>query len=120
MRVDASQVIWVATANDERAIPEPILNRVNVYEVQAPDREAARTSRAASTPASAPRTTGASRFEPEPTDEVLDRMAEMAPREMRRAWMTASATPGSTHRDQVAPRDLPEPHGKRSAIGFVQ
>ena len=29
--IDASQVIWIATANDERAIPEPILNRVNVY-----------------------------------------------------------------------------------------
>ena len=35
--VDASQVIWVATANDAHAIPEPILNRVNVYEVSAPD-----------------------------------------------------------------------------------
>ena len=40
--IDASQVIWVATANDGRAIPEPILNRMNVYEVQAPDRDAAR------------------------------------------------------------------------------
>ena len=40
--IDASQVIWVATANDERAIPEPILNRMNVYQVQAPDHAAAR------------------------------------------------------------------------------
>src|SRR5688572_18491088 len=40
--IDASQVIWVATANDERTIPEPILNRMSVYEVQAPDRDAAR------------------------------------------------------------------------------
>jgi ATP-dependent Lon protease len=29
--VDASQVIWVATANDGRAIPDPILNRVHVF-----------------------------------------------------------------------------------------
>jgi ATP-dependent Lon protease len=41
--IDASQLIWVATANDERAIPEPILNRMNVFEVQAPDRDAARS-----------------------------------------------------------------------------
>src|SRR5258706_7364676 len=40
--IDASQVIWVATANDSHAIPEPILNRMNVYEVQAPTRDAAR------------------------------------------------------------------------------
>ena len=55
--IDASQVIWVATANDERAIPEPILNRMNVYEVQAPDRDAARGDRAAAVrqPAQQPR-----------------------------------------------------------------
>jgi ATP-dependent Lon protease len=29
-RCDASQVIWITTANDESAIPEPILNRMNV------------------------------------------------------------------------------------------
>ncbi len=40
--IDASQVIWVATANDEHAIPDPILNRMNVHEVHAPDRDAAR------------------------------------------------------------------------------
>ncbi|MBN8506789.1 MAG: AAA family ATPase, partial [Burkholderiales bacterium] len=40
--LDASQVIWVATANDARAIPEPILNRCNVYEIDAPDAAAAR------------------------------------------------------------------------------
>jgi hypothetical protein len=33
---------WVATANDERCIPEPILNRMNVFEVHAPDPVAAR------------------------------------------------------------------------------
>lgn len=40
--VDASQIIWVATANDERSIPEPILNRVNVYNVQSATFEQAR------------------------------------------------------------------------------
>jgi ATP-dependent Lon protease len=34
--IDASQVIWITTANDERAIPDPILNRMNVFAVQAP------------------------------------------------------------------------------------
>jgi ATP-dependent Lon protease len=41
--IDASQVIWVATANDERCIPDPILNRMNVFQVQMPDHEAACT-----------------------------------------------------------------------------
>jgi ATP-dependent Lon protease len=118
--IDASQVIWVATANDERAIPEPILNRVNVYEVQMPDRDAARTiARRLYTGIRAAHDWGR-RFEEQPTGAVLDRLAEMAPREMRRAWMTAFGNARLDGRDQVEVRDLPDPHGKRSAIGFVQ
>ena len=44
--IDASQVIWIMTANDERCIPEPILNRMNVFEIEAPSPEAARADRA--------------------------------------------------------------------------
>ena len=60
------------------------------------------------------------RFEVDASDAVLDRMSEMAPREMRRAWMTAFGNAKLDHRDHVLPRDLPEPAHKRSAIGFVQ
>ncbi len=118
--VDASQVIWVATANDGRAIPEPILNRMNVYEVQAPDREAARHIAARLYRAIRNAHDWGSRFEPEPGNEVLDCMSEMAPREMRRVWMTGFGNAKLDHRDHVAPRDLPQGNGKRAAIGFVQ
>src|SRR6218665_3417630 len=37
--IDASQVIWITTANDSRSIPDPILNRMNVFEVPAPTPE---------------------------------------------------------------------------------
>src|ERR1700760_1235134 len=40
--INAGHVIWIATANDARAIPEPILNRMNVYEIPAPDCDGAR------------------------------------------------------------------------------
>ncbi len=40
--IDASQVIWITTANDERSIPKPILNRMNVFQIDAPDAEASR------------------------------------------------------------------------------
>ncbi len=118
--LDASQVIWIATANDGRAIPEPILNRMNVYEVQAPDREAARNIAARLYRAIRAAHDWGARFEPEPTDELLDRMSEMAPREMRRAWMTGFGNAKLDQRDHVAPRDLPDAHGKRTPIGFVQ
>src|SRR5206468_9581908 len=41
--IDASQVIWIMTANDDRCIPEPILNRMNVFQIDAPSHDQART-----------------------------------------------------------------------------
>ena len=118
--VDASQVIWVATANDARAIPEPIMNRVNVFEVRAPDRDAARGIAARLYRSIRAAHDWGRAFEPDAGDAVLDRMSEMAPREMRRALMTAFGNAKLDHRDHLLPRDLPEPAARRSAIGFVQ
>lgn len=118
--IDASQVIWVATANDARSIPEPILNRMNVYEVQAPDREAARRIAAKLYRTIRAEHDWGSRFEPEPRGDVLERMAEMAPREMRRAWMTAFGNAKLDRRGEIRTADLPDAGPRRGAIGFVQ
>ncbi len=118
--IDASQVIWVATANDGRAIPDPIMNRMNVYEVQAPDREAARRIAARLYRGIRAEHGWGERFETEPRGDVLDAMGEMAPREMRRAWMTGFGNAKLDHRDHVRTRDLPDPRAKRGAIGFMQ
>lgn len=117
--IDASQVIWVATANDERAIPEPILNRMNVFEVQMPDRDAARTIALRLYAGIRQAHAWGERFDPQPVDAVLERMAELAPREMRRAWMTAFGNARLDGRDAVEVRDLPEAGAKRAPIGFV-
>jgi ATP-dependent Lon protease len=118
--IDASQVIWVATANDARNIPEPILNRMNVYEVQAPDREAARHIAAKLYAGIRGDHDWGSRFEATPQSDVLDRMSEMAPREMRRAWMTAFGNAKLAHRDHVMTADLPDSSLKKTSIGFMQ
>jgi ATP-dependent Lon protease len=118
--IDASQVIWVATANDARGIPDPILNRMNVYEVQAPDREAAMRIAAKLYRSIRSEHDWGSRFNPQPDTEVLERMSEMAPRDMRRAWMTAFGNAKLAHRDHVVVADLPENGLKRTPMGFVQ
>ncbi|WP_239061929.1 AAA family ATPase [Ideonella livida] len=119
--IDASQVIWVATANDERSIPEPILNRMNVFEVQMPDADAARTiARRLYTSIRTAHAWG-ERFDAEPTAEVLDRLAELAPREMRRAWMTAFGNARLDGRGTLQAKDLPPAGGagRKSPIGFM-
>jgi len=118
--IDASQVIWIATANDERAIPEPILNRMNVYAVEAPDADAARGIAQRLYQRIRDAHDWGSRFDPEPTDPVLAHMATLAPREMRRAWMTAFGNARLDGRGAIELRDLPAPAGKRAPIGFVQ
>ncbi|TSE20806.1 Lon protease [Tepidimonas alkaliphilus] len=118
--IDASQVIWITTANDERAIPEPILNRMNVFEIAPPTHEEARTiARQLYQRLRAAHDWGRL-FDEEPGDDVLDRLAELAPREMRRALMTAFGNARLDERGHLEARDLPSaPHGK-VRIGFLQ
>jgi ATP-dependent Lon protease len=117
--IDASQVIWVATANDARNIPDPILNRMNVYEVRAPDLDAARRIATRLYQSIRLAHDWGSRFEPEPGAEVLDLMAQLAPREMRRAWMTAFGNAKLDGRTQLLAKDLPSMGPRRQSIGFV-
>ncbi|MBL8288315.1 MAG: AAA family ATPase [Rubrivivax sp.] len=119
--IDASQVIWVATANDARVIPEPILNRLNVFEVQPPDRDAARQIAERLYRSIRSAHDWGQRFEPEPGEAVLERMAGLAPREMRRAWMTAFGNARLAGRGTLELADLPDQGGQRRApIGFMQ
>jgi ATP-dependent Lon protease len=118
--IDASQVIWVATANDERSIPEPILNRMNVFEVQAPDADAARSIARRLYIAIRGAHDWGRRFDDEPSNAVLEQMADLPPREMRRAWMTAFGNARLDERGTIDLRDLPEAGTKRKPIGFVQ
>ncbi len=118
--IDASQVIWVATANDERTIPEPILNRMNVFEVQTPDPDAARTIALRLYRGLRGEHDWGRRFDEAPTEAVLERLAAMAPREMRRAWMTAFGNARLAGRAAIELADLPDASPRRSPIGFVQ
>ena len=117
--IDASQVIWVATANDGRSIPEPILNRMNVYEVQPPDRDAARAIARRLYAHLRSQHDWGRRFDPEPREEALDALAELAPRDMRRAWMTAFGNARLEGRETIERRDLPAVGARRCAMGFV-
>ena len=118
--IDASQVIWVATANDIRSIPDPILNRVNVFEIEMPDEDAARKIAAKLYRSIRADHDWGQRFDPELSDGVLGAMAKMAPREMRRALMTAFGNAKLDGRFTLEERDLPDGGPRRSPIGFVQ
>lgn len=118
--IDASQVIWITTANDERAIPDPILNRMNVFEVPAPTREQARAIALRLYQGIRREHGWGERFAPEPGDDVLDGLAELAPREMRRALMTGFGNARLAGRDTLEPGDLPRAGSGKTRVGFIQ
>ncbi|TFZ04008.1 AAA family ATPase [Ramlibacter humi] len=118
--IDASQVIWIMTANDERCIPEPILNRMNVFEIEPPSFEAARQI-ARNLYRSIRGDHGwGGRFSPEPADDLLDVLAELAPREMRRALMTGFGNARLDQREAISVEDLPKAGTAKGRIGFLQ
>ena len=117
--VNASHILWVATANDEAAIPEPILNRMNVYAIERPDQDGAkRIARALYTEILAAHHWG---FDPESLeDEILEKLAGIAPRDMRKLLLDAFGNAKMEGRDHLLLQDLNlERLAKRKAkIGF--
>ena len=118
--IDASQVIWIMTANDERSIPEPILNRMNVFEIDAPSHEQARTIALNLYRSIRGEHGWGRRFDEVPADDVLDCLAELAPREMRRALMTGFGNARLAHRDAIEADDLPKCGSGKTKLGFLQ
>jgi ATP-dependent Lon protease len=118
--IDASQVIWIMTANDDRCIPEPIMNRMNVFEIEAPSQEQARCIARNLYAAIRGEHGWGRRFDAEPADDVLDCLAELAPREMRRALMTGFGNARLAHRGAIEADDLPKCGNGKTKMGFVQ
>ena len=118
--IDASQVIWITTANHERAIPEPIRNRMNVFEICAPSVDAGRKIAAHLYRSIRSEHDWGQRFEPEPAPDVQDLLASLAPREMRRALMTAFGNARLDDRYRIEPDDLPRAGSNKARIGFLQ
>src|SRR5919198_2213603 len=87
--IDASGAVWLATANDVSRIPEPLLNRLSVYEIEPPDAEgSARIARAIYAEIRNAHDWG--RHFPEALSaSALEKLASLPPREMRRAIQAA-------------------------------
>lgn len=115
--MDASHVLWVSTANDERSLPEPILNRMNVYEVPRPDEaESMRIACRLYREIVSAHDWG---FPEEPSADVMESLAEVPPRDMRKRLMAAFGTAKLDGRSELKARDLDLPRGKaRRRIGF--
>ena len=118
--IDASQVIWITTANDPRGIPDPILNRMNVFEIAPPTPEQARAIGANLYRSIRSEHDWGKHFDPEPDNDVLECLAEMAPRDMRRALMTGFGNARLAGQRTLKVDDIPKASQGKNKIGFMQ
>jgi ATP-dependent Lon protease len=117
--INAGNVVWIATANDARAIPEPLLNRMNVYEIPAPDREGARRIAQAIYGEIRNAHTWGARFPETLGDAPLDVLTQASPRGMRRAMLNAFGNARIDGRHQVEARDIElDRQSRRRSMGF--
>jgi ATP-dependent Lon protease len=117
--IDASGAVWLATANDASRIPEPLLNRLAVYEIDAPD-EAGALRIAASIYREVRNAHDWGRQFPEhPADATLERLAALPPREMKRAIQSGFGNAKLAGRGDVSPDDVQDHRAaRRQKIGF--
>jgi ATP-dependent Lon protease len=117
--IDASGVVWIATANDESKIPDPILNRMNVYAVASPDRDgSARIAQAIYAEIRGSHDWGKD-FPEALAPDVQERFAELSPREMRRVIMNAFGNAKLAGRDEIEVSDIGDARSpKKQRIGF--
>ncbi|WP_341676837.1 AAA family ATPase [Niveibacterium sp. SC-1] len=117
VEIDASHILWVTTANDASQIPEPILNRMNVYEVPRPD--AGESFQIACRLYREILADHAWGFPPEAPEKVMERLAALPPREQRRALMSAFGNAKLAGRDHLEVEDLDAARlARKRRIGF--
>jgi ATP-dependent Lon protease len=116
--MDASHILWIATANDETAIPEPVLNRMNVYVIERADAEGAR--RIALSVYKEILDQHRWPFPPEPSEAVLDRLMTVPARDMKKLLLDAFGTAQLAGRDHLVPEDIDAKKlcGRKTRVGF--
>src|SRR6201991_1705756 len=117
--INAGNVVWIATANDARAIPEPLMNRMNVYEIPPPDHDGARRIAQAIYDEIRSAHNWGLRFPQSLGEATLDALMRASPREMRRAILNGFGAARIDGRDHVEAGDIRLDHRtQRKPIGF--
>ncbi len=117
LNMDASRILWVATANELSLIPDPILSRLQIFTVRLPT-EAEGAQIAASVYAHLRDQQPWGRSFPEVLDPaVVQAIATEPPRAMRRLLIAAACSAAKSGRHAIGASDLSIQPPRR--IGFV-
>ncbi|OGA64463.1 MAG: AAA family ATPase [Betaproteobacteria bacterium RIFCSPLOWO2_12_FULL_65_14] len=116
--IDASGAVWLATANDATRIPEPLLNRLAVYEINAPDADGAARIAGSIYREIRDSHDWGRQFPETLSQPALDKLSSLPPREMRRAIHSAFGNAKVAGRREVGPDDIQDARARKQRIGF--
>jgi ATP-dependent Lon protease len=105
VEIDASHIFWVLTANSTEGIPHPLLNRMAVYEVPAPTPEQA-AGIVRRILAGLLQALNLADFDAVPGPGVLDKLAGISPRDLRKILLDALGHAVADGRTQVLAGDI--------------
>jgi ATP-dependent Lon protease len=116
--IDASGAVWLATANDASRIPDPLLSRLSIYQIDAPD--AGGSARIAASIYREVRNAHdwGRRFPQALSQSSLEKLASLPPREMRRSIHAAFGNAKIEGRDEIHPDDIQDGRSRKQRIGF--
>lgn len=118
VEIDASQIFWVLTANSTEGIPAPLLNRMAVYDVPAPTREQA-AGIAQRMYGALLRELNLNGFEETLAEAVLDKLAPVSPRDLRKTLLDCLGYAVVAKRGHVSVEDVHlRPMSGKNRIGF--
>jgi ATP-dependent Lon protease len=118
VEIDASQIFWVLTANSTAGIPAPLLNRMAVYEVPAPTAGQA-AGIAQRIYRGLLRELNLVKFAPALDGAVIDKLAGVSPRDLRKTLLDSLGYAVAAGRDAVKAGDIRRKPGPGKArIGF--
>jgi ATP-dependent Lon protease len=119
VEIDASQIFWVLTANTTEGIPHPLLNRMAVYEVPAPTPEQAAGIAQRMYAGLLRELKLAVRSRRRSGDAVLDKLAGVSPRDLRKTLLDGLGYAVADGRERVLAADIRiKPALGRKRIGF--
>ena len=116
--IDASQIFWVLAANSLDGIPHPLLNRMAIYEVPAPTPEQA-AGIAQRMYTGLLKELNLAAFDPLLGDVVLDKLASVSPRDLRKTLLDGLGYAVADGRAHVGAQDIRlKPTPGKGRIGF--
>jgi ATP-dependent Lon protease len=118
LEMDASRILWIATANDLENIPSPILSRLHTFIIPTPNEQEGRQIAAQVYSDLRSQHVWGSSFAEALESEVLTALSATPPRAMRRALASAASHAARHGRRIIQLQDLETPQ-RRQPMGFI-